>query len=72
MDVAHTCYALVRRARKLRRAYLSRLHLFCLMVAALAHDMGHQGVSGEDDGWHGVFGERRWSGWSGWVQRRMA
>lgn len=45
MDVAFSTLVLLTRARSFRLRYLSRLDVFSLMVASLAHDVGHKGLS---------------------------
>lgn len=45
MDVTYSMFDFLVRAKSFRRKHLTRLDLFSLMVASIAHDMGHRGVS---------------------------
>ena len=45
VDVTHSVYMYVRRARGLLGEALGAEERFAMMVAAIAHDMGHRGVS---------------------------
>jgi len=45
VDVTHAMFVSLVDARSFRSVHLSRLDLFSLMISAIAHDMGHRGVS---------------------------
>lgn len=45
VDVANTIFTLLHLGRPWVEMHLTRLDVFCLMVAAISHDVGHRGVS---------------------------
>lgn len=45
VDVTHTTFLLLKKLHFFRRKYLSRRDMFCMLVASIAHDVGHRGVS---------------------------
>ena len=47
VDVTHTLFLILTKVETWARTYLTPLDVFCLMVGAVAHDMGHRGVSND-------------------------
>lgn len=41
----HTLYVLLRRAKTLSERCFSKLEMFTLLIAGLAHDVGHRGLT---------------------------